>query len=366
MTIQPIGTTDTIARWAQVLAPARQIAEIVASTEFVPGALRGNADACTACILYGDEIGIGPMQALASIHVVDGRPQPSAELARSMILRAGHSFIVHVLTPEQCRVSGLRAGQDEKLRTYHEWTMADARRAGLAGRQTWQRYPRAMLLARATGDLARLVFPDVVKGLGHVDETDVEGLTEWADTVAPAEPNKPTAKRTTVRSERKRQLASAADNPLPEAVPDAAPEPAATWRMPADPWLEPGGELWPQDAQKGAQDSPAEQRPPIAPEQPQRPLQDAQLPDTVPVPMGDGLRKAIMASFGTIGIDPTKDRETRLALASALLARPVESFTQLSKADGLLLVRLLNDIESGALMWHDREGTVLLHRVDSE
>jgi hypothetical protein len=307
----------------------------------VPKALRGNANACTACILYGDEIGIEPMQALRDIHVVDGRPQPSAELARSLILSAGHSLVVHELTPDLCRASGLRAGQDEKLRTYHQWTTADARRAGLLGKQNWQRYPRAMLLARVTGDLARMLFPDAMKGLGHVDETDVEGLAVWADSITPADP--PAAKRTTVRSARKLAMSSAKENPLPEP-----------------------GQEWQRQPMEPTQDAPADTRPPVAPPVVQQPLQDTEPPMPMAQPMGDAMRKALMANFSDVGIDPTKDRPLRLAMASALLGRPVDTFTQLSRADGLMLFRLLNDIQTGDLMWHDREGTVLLHRVNED
>jgi hypothetical protein len=48
--------------------------------------------------------------------------------------------------------------------------MSMAQRAGLTGKGPWQQYPAAMLRARASAELCRLVWPDVVGGLYTPDE----------------------------------------------------------------------------------------------------------------------------------------------------------------------------------------------------
>src|SRR4029450_3537561 len=159
-----------IGKWAETLVFARQLAEVVADTEFVPGPVRHRPEAITALIVYGAEVGVTPMQALQGIHIVDGRPAPSAELMRAMVLRAGHTFTVHEMTGTRCRVSGRRREEPETERLVVEWTLDMARAAGLLGRPNWRNYPRAMLFARSSSDLFRAKFPDVVKGLGYIAE----------------------------------------------------------------------------------------------------------------------------------------------------------------------------------------------------
>jgi hypothetical protein len=165
------------------LAPeAWKLASRVADTDFVPKALRGKPEAVLACILAGHEAGISPMQALAKIHVVEGRPAMAAELMRALVLRAGHELWIEESTSTRVIVAGQRAGSERVSRV--AWTMDDAKRANLAGKNNWRSYPRAMLLARATAELCRALFPDVLAGISHT----IEELADGDDVDRPLEP----------------------------------------------------------------------------------------------------------------------------------------------------------------------------------
>ena len=143
------------------LAPqAWGLAERIAQTDFVPPALRGKPEAVLACILAGHEAGVSPMQALAKIHVIEGRPAMSAELMRAIVLRAGHEIWLEESSSTKAVACGKRAGRIRTSRV--EWTMDDAKRAQLDQRQNWRKFPRAMLAARATAELCRSLFPDVL------------------------------------------------------------------------------------------------------------------------------------------------------------------------------------------------------------
>ena len=181
--------------WTQNLAPVGDLAQRICGTEFVPGSLRGKPAAVAACILFGAEIGIGPMKSLTSIHVVDGRPAMSAELMRALVLAAGHSIQVAELTATRCVLVGVRRGQSDG--TTIQYTTDDAKRAGVLGKKVWQQYPREMLLARATTVLCRAVFPDVIGGMASVEEMEDAGPAAAVEVEAgpPARPARRTVKR---------------------------------------------------------------------------------------------------------------------------------------------------------------------------
>ena len=170
--------------WITLMPAAAELAKQVANTEFVPKSLRGNPGAIAACVLYGDELGIGPMQALAKISVIEGRPTLSAEAQRALILAAGHDMWVVESSNTKVTIAGRRSNSDNVSTV--TWTMDDAKRAGLAGRQNWRTYPRQMLTARATAELARLIFADAVGGLLATEELEGDDVDLETGEILPA------------------------------------------------------------------------------------------------------------------------------------------------------------------------------------
>lgn len=155
-------------------------AQKIANTPFVPSAFRGKPEAVFAAILYGEELGLGPMQSLNSIHVIEGKPSMAPELMRGLVARAGHRIDVKEATHDCVTLWGKRCDNGSEASV--TWSMKDAQLAGLAGRGAWKTYPRAMLLARATSELCRMVFADVVAGLSYTPEeaSSIAGV-EWLD-----------------------------------------------------------------------------------------------------------------------------------------------------------------------------------------
>jgi hypothetical protein len=135
----------------------------------LPAAIKTPQQALTI-MSVGREIGVPATYALRNIHVISGRPTCSAELLMALVRhRYGPSAIrVAEATNESCTVEYREAGWDGV--SSQSFTMADARQANLAGKDTWKAYPRAMLRSRAVSEVVRMAFPECIAGLYTAEE----------------------------------------------------------------------------------------------------------------------------------------------------------------------------------------------------
>lgn len=163
-----------IAQHAPMLAvgsfsEAGKVAATLCNTTMVPKGMRGDKAAVFAVIVWASEVGVGIIQALNGVQVVEGHTAPTPQMMRALIMRAGHTFAVREMTPTTCTVYGKRHDTGEELAV--TWTIEDANRAGLVRPNTpWTKYPADMLLARATSRLGRIMFSDVIAGLGYTPD----------------------------------------------------------------------------------------------------------------------------------------------------------------------------------------------------
>lgn len=176
----------------QSLQELFQLAEHLSRAEgFVPSAYLGRPPAIAAAILTGAELGLGPMTALRSIHIVEGRPELSAELMLALALRGGVRATWLETTSASARLQLEREGH-APLELGYTW--ADAERAGLTRRQTYQRHPAAMLRARALSAALRAYCPDLLgPGVyveGEIDTPDepTAGPSVTLEAPSPPEP----------------------------------------------------------------------------------------------------------------------------------------------------------------------------------
>lgn len=137
---------------------------------FLPGVK--DIDAAMALVQKGRELGLQPMQALDGIHIIEGRPSPSASLIAALIARAhGDDALIPVVWDNtQCTISFKR--RSWATRAEFTYTIDDAKRAGLTGKKPWQMNPASMLFARCVSTIGRRMFADALAGLGPVEDLD--------------------------------------------------------------------------------------------------------------------------------------------------------------------------------------------------
>lgn len=148
---------------------AMRFADMLSKSALVPKDYQGNPANCVIAMQWGMEIGLQPMQAMQSIAVINGRPAIWGDAMIALVKGSGLLDSIDEDVGEDaatCTVK--RRGEQPVSRTF---SMADAKRAGLAGKQgPWTQYPRRMMQMRARAWALRDVFPDVLRGVFVADE----------------------------------------------------------------------------------------------------------------------------------------------------------------------------------------------------
>lgn len=223
-TVQPTQA-ERMREWLHLFKECREAAEVLAKTSFVPKDMMGKPAEIAASMLKGWELGLDPLDALASIYVVHGRVGFYAEFMRRRIIQAGHTFRVTESTDNRCVVEGTRSDNGETHRA--TFTAEQAKRAKI----DIAAYPAEKLVARATSRLCKQAFPDVLSGSLIVEDL-LDGLisveSERLDAPAQEATEAPALQRRT-RAARKAPALKAAPAPAPAAdldeFPASTPEP---------------------------------------------------------------------------------------------------------------------------------------------
>jgi len=150
---------------------AMEFCEYLAKSTFVPKEYVGHPENIFVAMQHGNEIGLQPMQSLASIAVINGKPSIYGDAALAVV--KGHrafEWIKEVYDEAKvsytCTVK--RKGEPEVVQTFSQ---KDAAVAGLWGKSgPWSNAPKRMLQFRARGFALRDSFPDALKGIITVEE----------------------------------------------------------------------------------------------------------------------------------------------------------------------------------------------------
>ncbi len=172
---------------------AMQFAEAVAKADgMIPRAYLGNPGKILACVLAGQELGVGPMASLRAFHIVEGKPCAAADFWVARLRAAGYRL--DWITRENECVS-LRLTAPDGSSITETWDKPKAVAAGLwNGKDNWRKYPQAMLSARCITSAGRALAGEVMFGCYELDEADeIAGRRQPAPAAAPQAPAPATA-----------------------------------------------------------------------------------------------------------------------------------------------------------------------------
>ena len=158
----------------QTMAEAMSFASMVAKSDFAPKDFKGKPESCLLAIQHGSEVGLSPMQSLQSIAVINGRPTIWGDAALALVQSSpACEYVKEYIEGEGDNATAVcevkRRGYPAP--TVSRFSMADAKRAGLAGKSgPWSQYPSRMLALRARGFALRNAFADALRGLVTAEE----------------------------------------------------------------------------------------------------------------------------------------------------------------------------------------------------
>lgn len=145
-----------------------QIAETVVKSGLAPAEVNTPQKALII-MLKARELGVPPMQALSSIHIVKGRPTLAADLMVGLLRTHGHKIWVVKSTDQECVMKGHRRGEPGQV-VEVSFTIQDAKTAGLLTKDTYKQYPAPLLYARCASRISRMVGPEVLAGMHTAEE----------------------------------------------------------------------------------------------------------------------------------------------------------------------------------------------------
>ena len=125
------------------------------------------ADQALALMLVAQAEGRHPATAAQEYHIIQNRPALKADTLLARYQQAGGTVKFEELSEKRCAATFSHPASGAFT---IDWTIEMAQRAGLASRDTWKSYPRAMLRARVISEGVRTSFPGVAIGVYTPEE----------------------------------------------------------------------------------------------------------------------------------------------------------------------------------------------------
>lgn len=178
-----IMKTENNDTWDQM----KEKASMLVRSGFLPIAVN-SPEKAIAIMMAGRELGILPMEAFRSIHVIQGKPTVSPQLMLALANRTGQLEDIQIDSkPDKCTVTVTRKGRKPHTEVFGT---TEATRLGLMAKDNYQKQAPIMYRWRALAANLRVTFPDVLLGLYTSEElgADVKVIDENSMEVSAVQP----------------------------------------------------------------------------------------------------------------------------------------------------------------------------------
>jgi hypothetical protein len=152
----------------------KRFALMISKSDLVPRQFQDRPANVLLAVEHGAELGLSPIQSLQSICVISGRPAIFGDAALALVRASG---LCESITEAIEGAGDERAATctthrvGEQAAVVRMFSVADAKRAKLWGKTgPWSTYPDRMLQLRARAFALRDAYPDVLCGVGVVEE----------------------------------------------------------------------------------------------------------------------------------------------------------------------------------------------------
>jgi hypothetical protein len=155
----------------------KEQAEILRKSGFLPGHVKTPEQAIAIAIM-GNELGIAPMTSYTNISVINGKPTLEAKMQLALVFRRYPNAPYSVLESTD-KIAVVELGRPNGKTFPFSYTIEEASRAGLLGKDNWKKYPKDMLLWRAVSRSVRAIYPECVSTAPYTPE-EIEETIAYA------------------------------------------------------------------------------------------------------------------------------------------------------------------------------------------
>ena len=127
-----------------------------------------NADHAMTLMMLCQAEGIHPIMALRRYDIIQGRPALKSDAMLADFMGRGGKVGWDVMSDTEVKATFEAPGLSKPVTV--SWTIEQAKRAGIAGKDNWNHYPRAMLRARVVSEGIRVAMPGIVAGVYTPEE----------------------------------------------------------------------------------------------------------------------------------------------------------------------------------------------------